>query len=124
MFGVILVNSLTFLENYSTKKGVKYPFKVQFRSFKSLNIKMSHSVVQKNHLKSVFMLIFGWIIAKLKSSTISKHPVVYAQWEKLYTFRNSFVKVLYKLNRKFESKIHVVKLFPLNFASQKPLQFM
>ena len=46
------------------------------------------------------------------------------QWGKLYTFRNSFVKVLYKLNRKFESQIHVVKLFPLNFASQKPLQFM
>ena len=50
--------------------------------------------------------------------------ITVTQWENLYTFRNSFVKVLYKLNRKFESKIHVVKLFPLNFASQKPLQFM
>ena len=37
---------------------------------------MSHSVVQKNHLKSAFMLIFVWIIAKLKSSIISKHPVL------------------------------------------------
>ena len=36
---------------------------------------MSHSVIQKNHLKSDFMLIFGLIIAKLKSSIISKHPV-------------------------------------------------
>ena len=59
MAGVILVNSLTFLKNYSAKKGVKYPFKVRFRSFKSLNIKMSLSVVQKNHLPSEFMSIYS-----------------------------------------------------------------
>ena len=47
------------LKNYSTKKGVKYPFEVRFRSFKSLNIKMSHSVVQKNHLPSEFMSIYS-----------------------------------------------------------------
>ena len=76
MFGVILVNSLTFLENYSTKKGVKYPFKVRFRSFKSLNIKMSHSVVQKNHLPSEFMSIYSWVMAKLLFSIFVKHPVV------------------------------------------------
>ena len=47
------------MRNIRTKKGVKYPFKVQFRSFKSLNIKMSHSVVQKNHLPSEFMSIYS-----------------------------------------------------------------
>ena len=61
-----------------------------------------------------------WLTWLAASSITNSFP---AQWEKLYTFRNSFVKVLHKLNRKFESQIHVVKLFPLNFASQKPLQF-
>ena len=36
---------------------------------------MSHSVVQNYHLKSAYVLIFGWIIAKLLLSKISKHPV-------------------------------------------------
>ena len=63
-------------------------------------------------------------IGCLSMITLLVETPLCAQWENLYTFRNSFVKVLYKLNRKFESKIHVVKLFPLNFASQKPLQFM
>ena len=62
-------------EKYSYKKGVKYPFKVQFRSFKSLNIKMSHSVVQKNHLPSEFMSIYKWVMAKFLFSIFVKHPV-------------------------------------------------
>ena len=88
----------------------------EFRGFftKILNIfliilKSWCNIIFKQNLLKIFLII-------------SNHNVI-SQWEKLYTFRNSFVKVLYKLNRKFESQIHVVKLFPLNFASQKPLQF-
>ena len=89
MFGVILVNSLTFLKNYSTKKGVKYPFKVRFRSFKSLNIKMSHSVVQKNHLPSEFMSIYNWVMAKLLFSFFVKHPVDYFSLRDPYLYIHS-----------------------------------
>merc|ERR1719474_77840 len=44
------------------KKGVKYPFKVRFRSFKSLNIKMSYSLVQK---KITFQASLCQFIAEL-----------------------------------------------------------
>ena len=46
-------------KNNISGKDEKYLLKVQFRSFKRQNIKMSHSVVQKNDLKRAFMLVFG-----------------------------------------------------------------
>ena len=80
-------------KNYSTKKGVKYPFKVRFRSFKSLNIKMSHSVVQKNHLPSEFMSIYSWVMAKLLFFIFVKHPV-YSNKNLVSTFINKNTIIL------------------------------
>ena len=94
--------------------GLTQVFNVGWRFKLRIGIIIIHFTSIRIKICELFWSTFGSITIRYTHS----------QWEKLYTFRNSFVKVLYKLNRKFESKIHVVKLFPLNFASQKPLQFM
>ena len=89
-----------FWKNYSTKKGVKYPFKVRFRSFKSLNIKMSHSVVQKNHLQSGFMSIFSWFMGKLLFSIFVKHPVYQSRFS-LKDMINKVLEYMYRCEQRY-----------------------
>ena len=101
-----LIFSKYFLNIFSTRKGVKYTFKVRFRSFKSLNIKMSHSVAQKNHLPSEFMSIYSWVKAKLLFFIFVKHPVERERerdkiWEHLFDTEKLWTNV----EKRFEASI-------------------